>query len=331
MKKKEKIIGERKTILIFGISSFVGSSLAEFLKKDYRVVGTYNKNSVKILGVLTLPCDVLNKSVVQSITYAVKPDVSIYAIGMSSVIDCALKEEMADALNTNGLFNVVENCQRYKSQIIYLSSNFVFSGENRPYLEMDIPDPNTIYGRTQASAEFYIQKTSLNYLVFRVSRLYGRHITSSGETWFEKLQRYMLERKSMVVDDYIKLGFLDINYVAIVLKLCIDKEIKNRLFQVSSKNRLTFYNFAKIYSEVFGENGNNISKGKWSFPIMSSSHTNLPMNGEFNFNLDLSNLSNSLNLILPTVKESLEYTFHKYRGVKKTGNISSQGDDIIFI
>jgi len=29
---------KKKTILIFGISSFLGSSLAEFLKDDYRIV-----------------------------------------------------------------------------------------------------------------------------------------------------------------------------------------------------------------------------------------------------------------------------------------------------
>ncbi|PJB53787.1 MAG: hypothetical protein CO099_05215, partial [Bdellovibrio sp. CG_4_9_14_3_um_filter_39_7] len=79
-KKKSK----RKTILIFGVSSFVGSNLAEYLKKDYRVVGTYNKNPVQIPGVLTLPCDVLSKDEVQLILFATKPDITIYAVGLSS-------------------------------------------------------------------------------------------------------------------------------------------------------------------------------------------------------------------------------------------------------
>jgi len=40
-------VKRNKTILIFGISSFVGSNLAFFLKEDFRIVGTYKKNYVK--------------------------------------------------------------------------------------------------------------------------------------------------------------------------------------------------------------------------------------------------------------------------------------------
>ena len=56
-----KEVKRKKTILIFGLSSFLGSNLADFFKKDYRIVGTYNKNTVKIPGILTIPCDVLVK------------------------------------------------------------------------------------------------------------------------------------------------------------------------------------------------------------------------------------------------------------------------------
>jgi dTDP-4-dehydrorhamnose reductase len=322
---------KKKTILIFGISSFVGSSLAEFFKRDYRVVGTYNDHPVSIPGILTLPCDVLVKEEVQLILFSIKPEITIYAAGMSSIIDCALSEEKADALNTSGLFNVTEYCQRYKSQIVYISSNFVFSGEDKSYLEMDIPDPNTIYGRTQASAEFYIQKTSLNYLVFRVCRLYGRHILPDNQTWFEKFQRYIHRRDNMTIDDYIHVGFLDVNYIALIMKICFDKGVQNRLFQVSSNDKITFYDFAKTYAKVFGESDHMISKGRWSYPVMATAHANAPVDNKLHFKMDVSNVEGFLNVKLPTVEESLEFTFRRYKGVKKVGRQSAQGDGISFI
>ena len=70
----------KKTILIYGISSFLGSNLAEFLKKDYRIVGTYHKTKVSLDGILTIPCDVLAVEEVQLTLYAFKPDIVIYQI-----------------------------------------------------------------------------------------------------------------------------------------------------------------------------------------------------------------------------------------------------------
>lgn len=322
----------KKTILILGISSFVGSSLAEFLKKDFRVVGTYNGTPVQIPGVLTLPCNVLAKEEVQLILFATRPDYTIYAAGMSSIVDCALEEGKADAVNTSGVFNVVEYCQRYKSQIIYISSCFVFSGENKSYLEVDIPDPNTVYGRTQASAEFYIQKTSLNYLVFRSCRLYGRNISHLKTNWFEKLQEYFCEKKTLTADDYINVGFMDVNYLGMIIKICIEKGIANRLFQISSTDKMTYYEFAKTYAKVFGESDHNVAKGRWSYPISATAHSgNTPTDNKLYFKLDVSNAEGFLNLKLPTIEESLEFTFRRFKGVKKESRRTNQGDGITFI
>ncbi len=328
----EREITKRKTILIFGISSFVGSSLAEFFSKGYRVVGTYHKNPVSIPGVMTIPCDVLAKEEVQLVLFATKPDITIYSVGMSSIVDCALEEERADALNTSGLFNVTEYCQRYKSQIICISSNFVFSGEDRQYLEMDIPDPNTIYGKTQASAEFYIQKSSLNYLVFRVCRLYGRGVLGTRQTWFEKFQKYINARKNIEVDDYVHTGFLDVYYLGLIIKMAIDKNIQNRLFQISSSDKMTFYEFVKTYTEVFGESDHNVSRTRWAYPIMASAHTgSAPVDNKLHFKMDVSNVEGFLRVKLPEIKESLEFTFRRYKGVKKSSRKLDSGDGITFI
>lgn len=299
--------------------------MADFFKNDYRVVGTYNKNAVRIPGVLAIPCDALQKDEVQLVLYAFKPDITIYCCGISSIFDAGMNENLADALNTNGLFNVVEMCQRYKSQICYLSSSFVFAGENKKYIEMDIPDPTTICGKSQASAEFYIQKTSLNYILFRCCRLYGRNYTTPRYSWFELLQQKIFERKNFSVDNLLSAGYMDIYYLGMVLKMAFEKKVSNRLFQVSSTDTVTMYEFAKNYCEVFGESMDYVSKGKWVFPILSNA-TSAP-GGILTFKMDVSNIEGFLNINLPTVRESLELTFHRLNGVKKVagGKVRTTG------
>lgn len=326
-----KEVKRKKTILIFGISSFIGSNLAEFLKKDYRIVGTYNKNPVKIPGILTLSCDVLVKEEVQLALFSTKPDITIYAIGMSSIYDCAKSEELADALNSAGLFNVVEYCQRYKSQICYFSSNFVFSGEDKNYMEMDIPDANTVYGKTQAQAEFYIQKTSLNYLIFRTCRLYGRSYRPGFNNWFELMQKKLMDRESFVMDSFINHGFLDVYYLALIVRIAIEKQVKNRLFQVSTTDIMNYYDFSKLYCEIFGDSGQLINNGKWIFPI-ASKHAVARTGESLLYKMDISNIEGFLNIELPSVKDSLELTFKRLNGVKKTDrNSLSKDEGVTFI
>ena len=179
----------QKTILIFGVSSFLGSNLAELLKDKYRVVGTYFNNETRIDGVFSLKCDVHQKNEVQKISFMVKPDITIYAVGLTSIRDCHEYPKVADALNTAGVFNVSAAAERYNSKFIYFSTSYIFSGEDTLYRENDTPMPSTMYGSTMASSEFYVQKSCLNYIIFRCSPLIGRGYQFHDSNWVETLDR----------------------------------------------------------------------------------------------------------------------------------------------
>lgn len=316
-----------RTVLIFGVNSFLGSNLAEILKKDFKVIGTYHKTSVNLPGILTLPCDVLAKDEVQLIIYAFKPDITIYAEGMDSLLQAQKNYELAEAKNTSGLFNVAEYCHRYRSQVCYISSDYVFSGQNKKYIEMDIPDSSTTMGKTQSQAEFYIQKTSLNYIIFRTCSIYGRGIAPKGKNWFETIQQSMSSGDRIVADDYINKGFLDVFYLGTLMKICFQKKVVNRLFQVCTTDIMTHYQFAQKYAEIFEESSKLIDRGKWDYP----SDEAIRGQSEFFFHLDVSNIESFLNVHMPTIEESLEFTFRRLHG-KKTGSKKvKKGTGISFI
>ena len=197
------------------------------------------------------------------------PDYTIYSIGSTSLSMSVKSSQTFNLLNTTGLFNVTRFSARYKSQIIYISSAYVFSGENKNNIEIDIPDPNTVYGESKATAEFYLQKSSLNFLVFRCCALYGRSLNPIQKTWFEYLQDKLFRNQYISVDDRIEIGHVDILYLAMIIKISLQKDLRNRLFQVSSTDSLSYYNFAKKYCQVFGDNDQLISKTSWKFPLIS--------------------------------------------------------------
>ncbi len=329
---KIKPKAKKGTVLIIGISSFIGSNLAEHFKDDYKVIGTYHDTPVSMDGVVCVPCDVLVKEEVQSVLYAFRPDVTIYCAGISSVVECAKRESFADALNTSGLFNVSEYCQRYKSQICYISSGYVFGGEDKNYLEMDIPDAITTYGRTQAAAEFYIQKTSLNYIIFRCCRLYGRGINPAQSTWFELMQKKLSEGQSLPMDDNVKVGFLDVGYLSMIIRICIEKNVSNRLLQVCSKDILTHYQFAKEYCKTFATQEDLVGRSKWSIPINKNSMRS-GTGDKLSFRLDISNIEGYLNIDMPKIEESLQFTLKRLKGssTESQNRGTSTGEGVKFI
>lgn len=320
----------KKTILIFGISSSVGSSLAEYLKRYFKVAGTTHATPVKIQGVPVMTCDVLKRDEVQLAMYTFRPDYAIYAAGLSSIMDCAEAKNLADALNAGGLYNVSESCQRFKAQLIYLSSSYVFMGEDKYYVENDIPDPITMMGKTKAAAEFYIQRTSLNYLIFRCCQLYGRGYHPLSLTFFERLQRSIQKGQSLLCDNYMHVGFLDVMYLAMIIRLSLEKENSNRLFQINSSDVLTHYEFAKTYCKVFGESEAHLEKGRWYFPVIDTAR-DVDLSKDLWLKLDVTNIESFLTIKMPTVAESLTLTYKRLGGEPQKDSKRQQGGELTYI
>jgi len=321
---------KKKTILIFGISSFLGSSLAELLSDEYRIVGTYFSTPVDIHGVLTIKCDVHNKDMVQKVVYLFQPDITIYSIGLTDMNACQDFPKVADALNTAGVFNVSAASERYNSKFVYFSSCYLFSGEDTLFIESDTPMPSSIYGNTIASAEFYIQKSCLNYVIFRCCPIYGRSYNANDLNWIEVLEKNSFQNTKIVCDTKISTGFLDIWTIADVLKQAIATNVTNRLFQLSTKDMMNRYDFANKYMEIFGGNTSLLAKGDWKFPRTENQIALQGIGENLTFNMDTSNIESTFNIEMPTIEESL-----KRAQSKLSGSFSSKGGmksvDVTFI
>lgn len=301
----------KKTVLIFGASSFVGSNLALLLKEDFRVVGTYHKNPIEIPGVTSYPCDVLKKDYVANLIGLIKPDFTIYAIGLSSLTECKNNPKKADALNSAGAVNVCSASERHGSKFVYLSSSFVMGGENHLFKEGETPFPITVYGNSLSSTEFYIQRSSLNYLILRCSPLYGRSYSTKHPNWFETVQTSFVQNQTIMADDTVITGFLDVAILARVMKAFMDSTVTNRLFHVSSRDYMTRYEFARLMAKIFKKDENIIQRSSVPFPADAQKMSNKMTPGQYFFMTDTFNVQDFLGLQMPSVEESLQLTFKR--------------------
>lgn len=287
----------------------MGSNLLEILKDDFRIIGTYHKTPVTIPGVICIPCDVLKKDYVTSLIGRFRPDLTIYAAGMSSLKECHLYPKQADALNSAGAVNCCVAAERYNSKFIYLSSAFVLGGQDTIYREGETPFPNTVYGNTLSSTEFYVQRSCLNYLIVRCSFLYGRSFNPRHSNWFENLQASLAKGEPLQVDDSVITGFLDVQIMIEVLEAILTKNVTNRLFHVSSKDFMTRYEFARLYAKIFKKDEGLLERSFGRFPVEKSKTDEDISN--FYFRLDTSNVEEFLGVKMPTVEESLQLTYKR--------------------
>lgn len=300
--------------MIFGISSFVGSNLAQILGDEYRIIGTYYETPIEIPGVTCIPCDVLKKDYVYKMIAIFKPHYTIYAVGLSSLKECALFPKKADALNSAGASNCSIASERFGSKFIYLSSCFVLDGEDLLHKESDTPFPTSVYGNTLSSTEFYIQRSCLNYLILRCAPLYGRSFNPLHPNWFETVQTAFAKYQSFQADDSVCSGFLDIYLLGKILKSLLKQGVSNKLLQVSSRDSMTRFAFACLYARTFKKDENLVNASSGTFPIDAngiSSGSKSPSSKQY-YRMDVSNIEGTIGLTMPSIEESMKLTYQRF-------------------
>jgi dTDP-4-dehydrorhamnose reductase len=229
---------------------------------------------------------------------------------MSSLKECQLSPKQADALNSAGAVNACTASERYESKFIYFSSGFVLGGADTIYREGETPFPNTAYGNSLSSTEFYIQRSCLNYLILRCSTLYGRSLNPEHANWFEHLQTALAKGEQIQVDDSVHVGFLDIQILVRILKATLEKNITNRLLHVSSSDFMTRYEFAKLYAKIFKKDEALIQRATIKFPVDKNKNNDENSNYYY-YRLDTSNIEEFLNTKMPRIEDSLMMTYKR--------------------
>ena len=251
---------------------------------------------------------------VQKVTYLFQPDITLYTVGLTDIGACQDFPKVADALNTAGVFNVSQASERYNSKFIYFSSCYIFSGEDTLFRENDTPMPSSIYGNTVASSEFYIQKSCLNYIIFRCAPIFGRSYNTNALNWLEVLDRNNFLNEKIVCDSKVHTGFIDVWSLAKILINAIEENITNRLFQVSSSDVMTRYDFANLYMKIFKGNSSLLAKGDWAFPRTENQLALQNLGEELFYRMDLTNVESAFKIKMPTVEETLLKTSEKFSG-----------------
>lgn len=240
------------SILVTGSTGFIGGLIARSLQGKYNIFGTSRKevNDANIIC-----CDLTKDLDVIKLSGSISPDVIIHAAGTKDIRFCENNIELATLINTYA----VENLAKYFSdtRIIYISTDYVFRGDEGLYTEDDIPNPITIYGKTKYQGEIIGKKIAgRNFKVIRTSSVFSNNST------FINFIRSNLEN-GIQIEAYSDSIFSPT--FSQDLTKCIESIIDNDyypdIFHING-NAISRYSFAKLFAEVYGFNSGMILSKK---------------------------------------------------------------------
>jgi dTDP-4-dehydrorhamnose reductase len=103
-----------------------------------------------------------------------QPDVLINAAAYTAVDRAEAEPELAKSINSLAPAIMAEEASNIGSAFIHFSTDYVFDGlKGTPYLESDLPNPLSVYGRTKLAGEQAIQQLGGAYLILRTSWVYS--------------------------------------------------------------------------------------------------------------------------------------------------------------
>ena len=150
-------------ILLIGSKGQLGQDLEQILP----IVGD-------LISVDRTQLDLVNPAMITSTIEGNKPDIIVNAAAYTAVDKAESEPELAHTINAIAPKIIAEATKKLDAKLIHVSTDYVFDGtKNTPYVETDLTNPVSVYGKTKLAGEVNIEQTGCDYIILRTAWVYG--------------------------------------------------------------------------------------------------------------------------------------------------------------
>lgn len=190
-----------------------------------------------------------------------QPQFCINTAAYTAVDKAESEPEKANLVNVIGAKNLAQVCKNQKTTLIHISTDFVFDGKSfvtpsgveKPFTELDKPNPTSVYGKTKLDGEIAIQNILDEHFIIRTSWVYSQF----GNNFMKTMIRLGNERESLsVVNDQIGTPTNAVDLAEVLIKIIISNiqqpaPNKYGIYNFSNEGQCSWYDFAR---EIFKQN-----------------------------------------------------------------------------
>lgn len=225
-------------ILVTGKTGQLGHDvLLELERRGHEAVGTGSADM-----------DITDESAVSLVLHKYQPEAVIHCAAYTAVDAAEDDEERCQSVNVDGTVNIARICREIGAKMLYLSTEYVFSGEGeRPWEPEDKTAPLNVYGRTKYEGELAVKQYLDRFFIVRISWIYG----INGKNFVKTMRRLGEEKGSVsVVNDQVGSPTYTRD-LAVLLVDMIESE-KFGVYHASNEGTCSWYEFA---CEIFKQSG----------------------------------------------------------------------------
>lgn len=250
-------------ILVTGANGLLGQHLiAKLLQQKYSVVAIGR-------GPARLPfptdaytyydVDISTELSVHRVFSAELPDVVVHAAAMTQVDECEVNQELCERVNVQGTSHVIINAEQFARKLIYISTDFVFSGEKGNYAEDDDMGPVNWYGFTKMQAESLVETCDMPWAIVRTCLVYGNSLTGTRSNIINWVKENLSAGKPIkVVSDQVRTPTFVQDLVEGIM-LIIEKNAEG-VYHIAGADVLTPYDMAIKSAAFFGLDASLMTK-----------------------------------------------------------------------
>ena len=172
-------------VLVTGIAGQLGHDVMnELAKRGYEGVGSdiapEYAGAQDGTAVTTMPyvsMDITDAEAVKTILTEINPDVVVHCAAWTAV-DFAEDEDKVEkvrAINAAGTQNIANVCKELDAKMVYISTDYVFTGQGEEPWTADCKDyaPLNVYGQTKLEGELAVANTLEKYFIVRIAWVFG--------------------------------------------------------------------------------------------------------------------------------------------------------------
>lgn len=277
-----------KRIMIFGSNGMFGQRITEYYQNNVNVklfCSSAEEESF-FAGVTYKSLDITDEDETGKLILEFSPDVIINAAAYTAVDKAEIEKDICRKINKDAVANLARYAKRIDAQLINISTDYIFNGENGPYSEDHETDPVGFYGLTKLEGEQEIIQSGCRYTILRTNVLYGP--AKYGRPDFVKWVVSSLKEGNeirIVTDQVNNPTFID-DLVSAAVKSA--ETGVNGIFNTGSEEFLSRFDFTLRIADYFNLDKNLIK------PI-STSELNQPARRPLKSGLILDKIKNELN------------------------------------
>lgn len=145
--------------------------------------------------------DLAQPEMLRTLVDRVQPEVIVNAAAYTAVDQAESDEETATRINARAVGELAEHARRLNAWLVHYSTDYVFDGAKAgPYVENDITNPLSVYGKSKLEGERLIVQAAPKHLIFRTSWVYA----ARGGNFAKTMLRLAKERDALkvIADQY---------------------------------------------------------------------------------------------------------------------------------